>query len=310
MLTTACTGLFWYLQVYFTIETEADGRYRARNVNSPNAPTQPRIVHVPVPVPVPNYQSYQQTPPGFGQGGYNPYPNAQQFQPNYNSAPAGGGSNHLYTGTIKFYNPAKGFGFIITPMNTELYLGKTGLVNPEGEINSGDVVQYTEESNGQKVWAVQVRVVSGAGGSGSRKRGPDDSGDLYQTNKAARSGYMQASAHGASPAISNRNFGNQPNQYGAAGQGYNNQPMYANGGANQGYAPYGGNGGAAQGYGAATNQGYGVAAGGQTYGAATQQYGRQASFGYNGQQNGVQPVQQSYNPYPAGYANQSQPAYP
>jgi len=72
-------------------------------------------------------------------------------------------------GTIKFYNFAKGFGFII-PVDspqTEIYVGKTSLDGDIGsQLHEGAVVTYELQHKDDKVWAKNVAIP----GSKSNKR--------------------------------------------------------------------------------------------------------------------------------------------
>ncbi|MBT7611319.1 MAG: cold-shock protein [Bacteriovoracaceae bacterium] len=64
----------------------------------------------------------------------------------------------MSTGTVKFFNEAKGFGFI-TPEDggNDIFVHVTGIV--EGQLNENDKVEY-EVGEGQKgPCAVQVRKV-------------------------------------------------------------------------------------------------------------------------------------------------------
>jgi cold shock protein len=64
----------------------------------------------------------------------------------------------MSTGTVKFFNEAKGFGFI-TPEDggNDIFVHITGIV--EGQLNENDKVEY-EVGEGQKgPCAVQVRKV-------------------------------------------------------------------------------------------------------------------------------------------------------
>jgi CspA family cold shock protein len=62
-----------------------------------------------------------------------------------------------HTGTVKFFNSEKGFGFIKDDNNgTEVFVHSSGLIN---QINQGDAVEF-ELQNGKKgVNAVSVKLV-------------------------------------------------------------------------------------------------------------------------------------------------------
>ena len=60
-------------------------------------------------------------------------------------------------GTVKFFNDAKGFGFITeNDSQTEHFVHATGLVD---EIREGDEVEFELEQGKKGVNAVQVRVI-------------------------------------------------------------------------------------------------------------------------------------------------------
>lgn len=278
------------MRVFFTEETEESGRLRARTVSSPDPPPA-----------LPAYGAQHRLPPHqLGHGNpfhqyqpaapaYNPYPNQQQtpyymqqaapqrssfYPPNQPAAVPGGGPGGIQSGTVKFFNAAKGFGFIITPLNTELYLGTTGLSDQSMVLSPGDAVEYTEQSNGQKVWATNVKKASG---SSSRKRGADDAHDPYPANpfppKAARQNYQQGSAHFPPPG--QQNYGGHPgqnyyNNEAPPQNNFNYQQQHYNGGA-PGYDPsQAGYNGGAPGYPDSSHQqGYQPQQGYNPYGHAT-----------------------------------------
>jgi cold shock protein len=77
------------------------------------------------------------------------------------------------TGSIKFYNPTKGFGFIKTDAGSELFFHITNVVegtNPES-LQEGVTVTF-EEGMGRK--GPQAERVSVAGGSVSHSHDEDD----------------------------------------------------------------------------------------------------------------------------------------
>lgn len=131
-------------KVFFKIEVEDSGRLRARDISTPGGPLRP-----PGGMPMVGGPAYFAPPP------------MQQYQPQMNlpTHPAMK-TPGVHVGTVKFYNASKGFGFIITGMSTELYFGKTGLHDQNWSPAINDTVEYTEETNGEKVWAMNVRQTS------------------------------------------------------------------------------------------------------------------------------------------------------
>ncbi len=63
----------------------------------------------------------------------------------------------MYTGTIKFFNEAKGFGFIV-PENggSEVFVHSTGLID---NVRENDKVQYEVQDGRKGPNAVNVKVV-------------------------------------------------------------------------------------------------------------------------------------------------------
>ncbi len=62
----------------------------------------------------------------------------------------------MNTGTVKFFNESKGFGFIVdNSSNEEIFVHVTGLVD---NIREGDVVNYNTERGKKGMNAVDVKV--------------------------------------------------------------------------------------------------------------------------------------------------------
>ena len=63
------------------------------------------------------------------------------------------------TGTVKFFNESKGFGFITNDeTGSDIFVHATSLNGVE--LNEGDKVEYVEEEGRKGVVAAQVQVVS------------------------------------------------------------------------------------------------------------------------------------------------------
>lgn len=60
-------------------------------------------------------------------------------------------------GTVKFFNNAKGFGFIKTENGQELFVHSSGL---KEEIRENDVVEYEEQEGKRGLNAVNVRLAN------------------------------------------------------------------------------------------------------------------------------------------------------
>ncbi|MEK6884346.1 MAG: cold shock domain-containing protein [Nanoarchaeota archaeon] len=64
----------------------------------------------------------------------------------------------MSTGKVKFYNPAKGFGFIVDKeTNDEIFVHATGIV--EGTIKEGDEVTFEITQGKKGLNAVNVELV-------------------------------------------------------------------------------------------------------------------------------------------------------
>lgn len=62
----------------------------------------------------------------------------------------------MQTGTVKFYNTEKGFGFIVdSNTGEEIFVHKTGLID---EIREGDTVAFETERGKKGMNAVNVRL--------------------------------------------------------------------------------------------------------------------------------------------------------
>ncbi len=62
----------------------------------------------------------------------------------------------MSTGTVKFYNEAKGFGFITEAGVGEHFVHASGLID---QIKEGDTVEFELENGKKGLNAVQVRVI-------------------------------------------------------------------------------------------------------------------------------------------------------
>jgi CspA family cold shock protein len=62
----------------------------------------------------------------------------------------------MFKGTVKFFNEAKGFGFIVdSSTNEEIFVHVTGLVD---NIRQGDTVTFNTERGKRGMNAVNVRI--------------------------------------------------------------------------------------------------------------------------------------------------------
>ncbi|MDP5231339.1 MAG: cold shock domain-containing protein [Cellulophaga sp.] len=62
------------------------------------------------------------------------------------------------TGTVKFYNVSKGYGFITNDKTgKDIFVHATSLNG--AELNEGDKVEYTEEDGKKGIVAAQVEVI-------------------------------------------------------------------------------------------------------------------------------------------------------
>ena len=62
----------------------------------------------------------------------------------------------MFTGTIKFYNESKGFGFVIdNSSKEEIFVHASGLID---NVREGDVVTYRTERGKKGMNAVDVKI--------------------------------------------------------------------------------------------------------------------------------------------------------
>jgi cold shock CspA family protein len=219
--------------VQFAMAKQADNRDRAVKVKNLKAPQAAP-------------QFFPMQPPA-----YNPY--GQAVQPYYPPTPSPygvqAGAGGSLTGTIKWYNEERGFGFII-PSNgsVEVYF-RGNAIQGGAQLTEGDPVEFEEKSADGKVWACSVVSLK------SRKRkNPMDGYGSYDPNpmfKAPRQAYAPAQAQppaqydpygnpvpgGQAPPAAAQQYagyeyppaGRQPQNgaYGAEpGYGYGAQPQY------------------------------------------------------------------------------------
>lgn len=64
----------------------------------------------------------------------------------------------MNTGTIKWYDATKGFGFILTSEGKDLFLHRSGLTNPDARLDEGQEVSFeiTEGRKGLNASNVEV----------------------------------------------------------------------------------------------------------------------------------------------------------
>ena len=60
----------------------------------------------------------------------------------------------MYKGTVKFFNESKGFGFIVSSSNEEIFVHVSGLID---NIKEGDNVTYNTERGKKGMNAVEVK---------------------------------------------------------------------------------------------------------------------------------------------------------
>lgn len=131
--------------VQYTLGKQADGRDRATKVKNLATPTTAAAPQQPF-FPQQAYNPY---------GGVQPYP---QFSPYGMAAPqqAAVGPNGQKTGSIKWFNEERGFGFIIpTGGGTEVYF-RANAIQGGGNLLEGDPVEFEEKQADGKVWASSV----------------------------------------------------------------------------------------------------------------------------------------------------------
>lgn len=60
------------------------------------------------------------------------------------------------SGTVKWFNESKGFGFITTPMGTDVYVNKPHLGMVGGSLTQGETVIFETRTSDGKTWAANV----------------------------------------------------------------------------------------------------------------------------------------------------------
>jgi CspA family cold shock protein len=60
----------------------------------------------------------------------------------------------MQTGTVKFFNETKGFGFILDEAGQEIFVHSTGLTGP---VNKGDRIQFEVKQGRQGLNAINVK---------------------------------------------------------------------------------------------------------------------------------------------------------
>ncbi len=61
-------------------------------------------------------------------------------------------------GKVKWYNMIKGFGFIVAENGDDIFVHRTGLANPYGDIQTGQDVVFDIEQGEKGLVAVNVKI--------------------------------------------------------------------------------------------------------------------------------------------------------
>ena len=66
----------------------------------------------------------------------------------------------MYTGTVKFYDKVKGFGFIVPDdQSDEVFVNSSGLSDDCDELDSDDEVEYEVKESSRGLTAINVSII-------------------------------------------------------------------------------------------------------------------------------------------------------
>lgn len=191
-------------------------------------PAPPQPAYPPAPYP---QHAYGAPPAGYGAYAAPPAPHYaydQHYsgyppQPAY-SAPEAQGSGGNLSGTIKWYNEQKGFGFIVPGVpGPDVYFKSADVTSGGPALSEGEAITYaTKSSSDGKIWAVSV---SRRGPPGGLKRKGASEPELYPKRPApyppapSGYGYPPAPHYGSAPPAPHQSAP-PPSHYGAPPSSY------------------------------------------------------------------------------------------
>jgi cold shock protein len=78
-------------------------------------------------------------------------------------------------GTVKWFNPQKGFGFVVNPDGVDVFVHYTS-IHCDGfrSLKTGQIVEYTEECSDKGLHGKNVQICSVDPGSGPERTTPQE----------------------------------------------------------------------------------------------------------------------------------------
>ena len=62
-------------------------------------------------------------------------------------------------GTVKWFNDAKGFGFIESETNEDIFVHRTGIMKPANTLDEGQEVEFEVKQGDRGLFAANVKII-------------------------------------------------------------------------------------------------------------------------------------------------------